>query len=406
MRLKMRAESGRRLRQESIRRGAVAVSAVALAWLSVPAQAMAETPSFMDVLASAWLPRDPFTVVRDIIGLALTTFICVRLCRWLSRKRATIEGRRSDTFDEKYFRDVPSDDSPAALQVLVTHARPNANGLVSAIMTLVDKGVVGLEQISPAKGDGPRDQRLTYLGDDGLGWKGLDRVDRATLRFLFGGGDRPPRVGAAVLVSRINDAARLDPHVYLRSFVIWSDEVLGACRDRGFFDPEAGRGLSMTALLMWFAFAAIVFPVDVLVLRLLHVSSLAGVASIVIILASSMVVMRVGTGPKAMSAEAGELRGKTLALGRWLADFTQLEEDKPSDVALWGKLMAFAVMLGVADKVMDEVPITVPDARRNGIQDIVWNAPFMHPNSAFVARCVGAIVSEGGRSAYPGAWNE
>ena len=64
---------------------------------------------------------------------------------------------------------------------------------------------------------------------------------------------------------------------------------------------------------------------------------------------------------KDISAEAIETKAKVLALKRWLQEFTRLDEAVPSDVILWNRLLVMAVALGVADKVIEQLKVAMPE---------------------------------------------
>ena len=64
---------------------------------------------------------------------------------------------------------------------------------------------------------------------------------------------------------------------------------------------------------------------------------------------------------KDISASAIETKAKVLALKRWLQEFTRLDEAVPTDVILWNRLLVMAVALGVADKVIEQLKVVMPE---------------------------------------------
>ena len=64
---------------------------------------------------------------------------------------------------------------------------------------------------------------------------------------------------------------------------------------------------------------------------------------------------------KPLSREAIELSAKLKALRNWLEDFTRLEEAWPRDVVLWDRLLVMAVVLGVSDKVIEQLRVAAPE---------------------------------------------
>lgn len=66
-----------------------------------------------------------------------------------------------------------------------------------------------------------------------------------------------------------------------------------------------------------------------------------------------------------MSAEAVELKARLSALRKWLQEFTLLKEAVPRDVALWDRLLVMAVVLGVADRVVEQLRMVAPEVLEN-----------------------------------------
>ncbi|WP_139651210.1 DUF2207 domain-containing protein [Raoultibacter phocaeensis] len=64
------------------------------------------------------------------------------------------------------------------------------------------------------------------------------------------------------------------------------------------------------------------------------------------------------------SKAGAELHAKAEALENWLKDFTLLNERLPMDVKVWGEFMVYATLFGIADKVMSELRVTLPDVYR------------------------------------------
>ena len=68
-----------------------------------------------------------------------------------------------------------------------------------------------------------------------------------------------------------------------------------------------------------------------------------------------------GSKMQTISPEGRELKAKLAALKRWLEDFTRLGEAVPRDVVLWNRLLVMAVVLGVADEVIDQLQVYLPE---------------------------------------------
>ena len=64
------------------------------------------------------------------------------------------------------------------------------------------------------------------------------------------------------------------------------------------------------------------------------------------------------------SLEAVEIQARCDALKRWFKDFTALDEAVPTDAKVWGELLVYAYIFGVADQVVGDLNRVAPD---------IWN---------------------------------
>lgn len=274
--------------------------------------------------------------------------------------------RHRPVFQDEYFRDVPSDDHPAVLGALLNDGDATSEGFTATLMHASDAGAVDLNIVEvPKKGILGRPREDYQLVKNPRRADDLsDPVDRAFMTCIFDDvaplvkGYEPPADGRVALdFSRLKKVAKKHPEEFVEAYEGWSSAVEGACSARGFLTGEStGAGfcvlcivLSGIALVLGFvALLAFEAPLPAFLTLLLPVAG---------IVASLVVVGRL----KAYSAEAVELRAKLEALRRWLKDFTRLEEAVPTDVVLWNRLLVMAVVLGVADEVIEQLRVAVPE---------------------------------------------
>ena len=286
---------------------------------------------------------------------------------------ARIRYRRSHKakFDDKYFRDVPSQDHPAVLGALYRGGSPEGEDFTATLMRLTDLGAISLElvTIESKRMLGGKKRRQDYrltVSKRAADMK-LDPIDRRALLVLFEDIGRfapttkelaDAKVGTTLIFSDLEKVAKIHPERYDNALRSWDAIVESAAINRGFFKSEqsTGRGLAITsAAVSAFLFMATVF---------LMIVSEAWLPCIVLILlqicACAFGVM-VAIANKDISDEAIELKAKLEALRRWLKDFTRLEEAVPRDVVLWNRLLVMAVVLGVADEVVKQLKMVAPE---------------------------------------------
>lgn len=284
-------------------------------------------------------------------------------------------------FQDKYFRDVPSQDHPAVLGALLRDGKPAAQDFSASLMRLTDLGYVTLDQVVPQKSGllgkrrGRFEFRLTRTHKDIAAPQSTTgplseaaRIDRATERFVFETVARRSSkakledgstVGKdQVLMSDFERVAKASPQAYSDAYDAWQDDVFAACVKRGFFvdDKPSGKGKVRgwgaadlaVAVVLLFASLELGFTA-VAVVEVLA----AGVGgALCLVLASRF---------DEISSEAIEIRAKLEGLRNWLCDFTRLKEAWPRDFVLWNRLLVMAVVLGVADRVIDQLKVAAPE---------------------------------------------
>lgn len=306
------------------------------------------------------------------------------------RKRSSYRADHTPQFDDKYFRDVPTADHPAVLGALLREGTPESQDFSASLMRLCDMKVVALDEVTCAKrgmlglGKAKKAYRLTKLSDlpatypsvpdttpGQVASKQAAKVDAATLRFAF------DDVAAHTSKTELEDGSTLGPNELLLSdfkayaesdaqgysdaYDRWKDTVFAACATRGFFvdDKPNGKGVLV-------GLAAAGIGVGLLGLfALLSFGVTGGLAWTILFPVAACVAGGIcalfAHEFKDRSREAIEVEAELEGLRNWLTDFTRLKEAVPHDVVLWNRLLVMAVVLGVADKVIEQLKVAAPE---------------------------------------------
>lgn len=278
-------------------------------------------------------------------------------------------------FDDKYFRDVPSQDHPAVLGALLNRGKPRGEEFTASLMRLTSLHAVDLDATESKKRGllrerTERDYRLVLRGlpDDapseatGSAEAVARGIDAKTLGFVFdkvgrwtGGGGRDE--GASVSFSDFERASKEEPERYGEAYQDWEELVSAGCETRGFYVDE-GKTHSGALKLLCALDVVLVVATFLLGVRF-DSDDLMLVALVPILPAVACALLSRGLTP--MSREAIEVVAKLKALRNWLEDFTRLEEAWPRDVVLWDRLLVMAVVLGVSDKVIEQLRVAAPE---------------------------------------------
>ena len=315
-------------------------------------------------------------------GTAAGVAVAVGTLAFAARNRLRYARDFRPRFTDPYFRDVPTADHPAVLGALANGGKAQAKELTATLMRLTDEGVVRLDKVTTrsrgafGRERASEDYRLTQVGELGPahGPAGSEarEIDARALEFLFGtvagvggddgdaGGERDGDVAAPTLLfSRLEGFAKGQPQEYQDAYVAWAGRVEGI-----FLERFSGDGLGAYHKVATVASGITCFVLAALALPLLMALGSAPVPALVLtglLLAAGATGLACGLTMRDVSHEAVEVRARLDSLRRWLTEFTRLEEAVPSDVVLWNRLLVMAVVLGVADKVVDQLRVAMPE---------------------------------------------
>lgn len=302
---------------------------------------------------------------------------------------ALVRYRRSHKphFDDKYFRDVPSNDHPAVLGALYRGGSPNGEDFTATLMHLTDMGVIKLEEVTlESKGllrsKQTKDYQLSLTPK--AEEMELDVIDRRALVSLFNNiGRRAPSqkgteyAGSTLFFSDLEKVAKKHPETYHDAFENWNARVEAQVASRQFFKSSEPTGkataviggvvsvaLAMATVFMMMATEAWAICIPLIILQII----------------SCVTCFSIASSMRSVSKEAIELRAKLVALREWLEDFTLLEEAVPRDVVLWNRLLVMAVVLGVADEVIKQLKTVAPEILENPALAPTYGWYYMGPS--------------------------
>lgn len=255
-------------------------------------------------------------------------------------------------FDDTYWRDVPSNDHPAVIGSLWRWGTIKDEDLTATLMRLTDEGAVHLERVtSSEKGFLGRTKTVddySLQPVEGYPLERLHPIDRAAYDLVFQGNPMPE----GVLFSEFGQQAKADPQGYHDRYEAWKTAVQTAANARSFYEASGelwrGRAQVTGVVLAVLALASLVFI------------GVVGVVPVAVLAIAAVVSFAIASKMPRRSREANEIAAKTEALRRWLTDFTNLKEAVPTDVVLWDKLLVLAVVLGVSDRVIEQLRAAAP----------------------------------------------
>lgn len=85
------------------------------------------------------------------------------------------------------------------------------------------------------------------------------------------------------------------------------------------------------------------------------------VAAVVVALPCAAAIALIAANMSRRTQEGADLHAQYLALERFLRDFSRLNEAPPKSVVLWNRFLVLAVVFGIADKVLEQMRVVVPE---------------------------------------------
>ena len=297
---------------------------------------------------------------------ALATIAAVGTVVLALLKKRKYDRDNEPDFKDKYFRDVPTSDHPAVLGALFNGGSVEGKELTATLMHLTDEGYISLEKVTTKKkglfGDKVReDYRVTKLkgmprSSGSARDKATHTVDSKTLSLLF---KTISDDGEKLYFSHIESFAKKEPELYHSAYERWEGAVTGKYAERFEDGGEKGNGRG------WLVLAGVIdcilaFVVFVAYL-IFEASLLAMIGLPLLLVAAAVAAFVTAASMKRINREGIETLAKLRALRSWLTDFTHLSEAVPSDVVLWNRLLVMAVVLDVADEVIEQLRATIPE---------------------------------------------
>ena len=259
-------------------------------------------------------------------------------------------------FQDTYWRDVPAKGlSPAVIGRLWRFDAESPNDLIATLMHLSHIGAIRLDAGSyeaPNKGlfgmGGSKtvnDYYITRLP----GWeeKVVDPIDKKTMDLVF---KKIAKGADSLWFGTIQQFGTDYPESFNDAMESWQGVVSAETNKCNFFEEKGSH-------------YRVVFFVLAVLLGLVGVFSLFVTDEFTLFLAFIPPVVVLAVLSKFMqrrSREAVEIHAKCVGLRNWLKDFSALDERLPTDVKVWGEMMVYAYVFGVAEEAMKALQMKLP----------------------------------------------
>ena len=251
------------------------------------------------------------------------------------------------SFEGRYFREPPAELHPALVSSLMNMGKVEDTAISAALMDLADRGVVRMEPTTVEKSwlFGTKSEDTYLLTLDTSKWGGLGVLDQNLLSFLFTtiAGDSTLTIDEMKTEAKSRAQEFQDGIRSFKSLAAQEADAAGFVEKRSRWLMALAWVMAVVSLLLCaFAGSVLQNPIGLL-------GSVFAVGTVAL-----------ATVMKRRSPQAADLHAKYSALRNYLKDFSRLDEAPPASVVLWNKFLVLAVVFGIADEVIAQMRVKVP----------------------------------------------
>lgn len=296
-----------------------------------------------------WLVDYNLYIGLALLALAVATYIYVQL-KYGREYRPEFHG--------DYYRELPGEYSPAVLGVLWRFGSPSTEDFTAEIMNLARRGYLRIvERQTEHKrafgllGTKTETDYFIEKTDRLKQGASLHQYERDLIDLVFSTGS-----GDSVSFDQITSYAKKNPTRFQTMFNGWKAAVSAFSEDFGFFDKEIGKGRAIGAL-VGFGVFGIGIALAALGSRYFAVGG--GVIAIVSGMAAAIMSLLINRRSR---SGATEMR-KWQAFRKFLTDFSSMDSATIPSLVVWEHYLVYAVTLGVAKEVLNQLPLVFPELR-------------------------------------------
>ena len=274
---------------------------------------------------------------------------CVALLAWALRTYFKHGKEHAPDFTGDYWRDVPDPSvPPAVIGRLWRWDRESADDFTATLMHLAHVGALRIDKGSypDPEGDMVDDYYLTL--QPAVANALTDPIDRATVDLLF----RDIAEGRGSLwFGSIQKYGEDHPQEFVDAMDAWQGLVSAETNERDFFELKSKR---LQTRMFGAAVVLVVLGIGSFVL-------LENFIQLVFMVPTAIALGVIANYMPRRTVRGNNLVAKCKALRNWLRDFSSLDERPPTDVKVWGEFMVYAYLFGIAEQVIKELRVRVPE---------------------------------------------
>ncbi len=300
-----------------------------------------------------------YSIVTPIVILLILAWFALLLYLYIKYDREL-----KHSFEGKYYRELPGDYTPAEMSVLMSFGTVQSRDIMATLMDLVRRRHLVLNVNKTARqgffGGMKEDVDYVFSVANNPPNELLEKHETFLISWFIGRiGD-----GYSVSIDSINAYVkrRRNALQFSADYDRWCKYAIEEASVNGFFDETAKRG-KIIGILVGILYIGLGF--------LITMSFLFPLAALLIIQGVIMVIF--GARLKRRTAYGNEQHAMWQAFRNFLKDFSQMDKAEIPAIVMWEHYLVYAISLGVAKEVIDQLPLVFNDSDLNNN-----NLTFMH----------------------------
>lgn len=304
-----------------------------------------EEQNWADVANAQRIGSLVFIIAFIVISLALIVWAILMFLR---------HGRElKPEFQDEYWRDMPDKSlHPAVVGRCWRFDQESTDDLTATLMHLSALGAIAINKGTyQQKGifgrqkdvEGMYLTRIPAVADTLT-----DELDTRAMKLIFdtvaGGKD-------SLWMSEIQTYAKDHAEHFTEEVKSWQGVLTARSLQAEIFEPKGPHRRTVMNLV------AIVYGVIGVVACMATVNFLPLIA----VIPTVLVLLVFARFMERRTRKGAELQAHSKALRSWLRDFTHTDEQPPTGVKVWGEFMVYAYLFGVAEQVIKQLKITMPE---------------------------------------------
>ncbi|MDO8885684.1 DUF2207 domain-containing protein [Candidatus Oleimmundimicrobium sp.] len=249
-------------------------------------------------------------------------------------------------FEGEYYRELPADYPPAVMGYLWRFGSINTEDMVSTIMDLARRGHMKIkENVVIRKGFFKKKEDYDYtIAKMDKSSDGLKKFEKTLLNLLF----NKVGNGQKVSLEEIKKYAKKHSSSFQSFFKNWKKEVVSDAKKQKFLERK-GLVIGLNILV---SMTVIIFGILILATWEISWGFIAIVSGIIQLLLSFLLKRR--------SYKAALQFQQWAAFRKFLLHFSNIKEALPSSMVIWEHYLIYAIGLGVAKEVIEQLKIVIP----------------------------------------------